>query len=181
SVDGKIYSATKNTLKVSKLSIGSHTYMVRAIDKDKNVGEWSDAVTFDVADATAPAKVSLKAKVNGNTITLSWATPKDNVGVTGYTLRYGQNLENTVTLEAGALGFEIDAATKGTWNYELTAFDAAGNQSSAATGKSVIKTDLAQTGIDFPLSSLSWDAEIAAATSEFTESDDSLYKNGMLA
>lgn len=36
--NGKTLKSSKNSLKVSKLSVGTHTYQVRAIDKDKNIG-----------------------------------------------------------------------------------------------------------------------------------------------
>ena len=34
--NGKTLKSSKNSLKVPKLSVGTHTYQVRAIDKDKN-------------------------------------------------------------------------------------------------------------------------------------------------
>ena len=61
--NGKTLKSSKNSLKVPKLSVGTHTYQVRAIDKDKNIGIWSDVQTFTVMDMTAPAAVSAKAKV----------------------------------------------------------------------------------------------------------------------
>ncbi len=140
--DGKILKSSKTTLNVSNLSVGEHTYRVRAIDKDKNVGEWSEVQTFTVKDMTAPGSVSVKAKVEGNSLQLSWKTPKDNVGVTGYILKHGVNLEHTETLTANMMSFQIDRIAKGTYQYQLTAVDAEGNESKAKAGKATIKTDL---------------------------------------
>ena len=127
--DGKILKSGKTMLNVSKLSVGEHPCKVRAIDKDKNVGKWSDAQTFTVKDMTAPGNVSIKAKVEENSLLLIWKTPKDNVGVTGYILKYGVNLEHTEILAANELSFRIDGIAKGSYQYQIVAVDAAGNES----------------------------------------------------
>ncbi|MDD4817503.1 MAG: AIDA repeat-containing protein [Victivallaceae bacterium] len=137
--NGKIYSSTKANFKASKLSIGSHTFKVRAIDAAKNVGAWSDEFTFTVKDVTAPAKTSVSVKADGNTVSLSWKTPKDNVGVTGFILKYG---EEEIKLDGGATGVVLENIPKGTQSFELFAFDAAGN-SSVTSGKFTVKTELA--------------------------------------
>ena len=179
--DGKIYKTSKNFLKTSKLSVGKHGYRVRAIDKEKNVGEWSDTVNFTVVDVTSPSKVSVKSKISGNQIQLKWSTPKDNVSVAGYTLRYGMNLENTAALDESAVDFEFDAPSKGNWYYELTAYDEAGNQSKAAIGRATIKNDLLYSGIDLNLND---EKMTSAKTCDFfTELPISrdVAKNGILA
>mgnify|MGYP005888559869 CR=1 FL=1 len=140
--DGKILKSSKTTLNVSNLSVGEHTYKVRAVDKDKNVGEWSEVQTFTVRDMTAPGNVSVKAKVEGNSLLLSWKTPKDNVGVTGYILKHGANLEHSEFLAADKLAFRIDGIAKGSYQYQLIAVDAEGNESKPKNGKATIKTDL---------------------------------------
>ena len=91
---------------------------------------------------TAPGNVSVKAKVEGNSLLLSWKTPKDNVGVTGYILKHSVNLEHTETLTANKLSFQIDGIAKGTYQYQLTAVDAEDNESKPKNGKATIKTDL---------------------------------------
>ena len=140
--NGKILKSSKTSINVSNLSVGEHSYRVRAIDKDRNVGEWSEVQTFTVRDMTAPGSVSVKAKVEGNSLQLSWKTPKDNVGVTGYILKHGANLEHTEMLTTNKLSFQIDGIAKGSYQYQIVAVDAAGNESKAKAGKATIKADL---------------------------------------
>ena len=140
--DGKILKSSKTSINVSKLSVGEHSYKVRAIDKDKNVGEWSDSQSFYVQDMSAPGNVSAKATVEENSLLLSWKTPKDNVGVTGYILKHGVNLENEAFLAAEELNYRIDGIAKGIYQYQITAEDEAGNLSKPKTGKVSIKTEL---------------------------------------
>ena len=138
--NGKIYTSTKTTLSVSNLKVGNHTYRVRAIDKNKNIGAWSAVKSFTVKDMTAPATVSLSAKVSGNNATLTWKKPKDNVGVTKYVLKYGNK---SVTLSGSATKYVIYGLNKGTYSYSMIAYDAAGNAGKAKTGKITIKQELA--------------------------------------
>jgi len=140
--NGKIYTSTKTTLSVSNLKVGNHTYRVRAIDKNKNAGAWSAVKSFTVKDMTAPATVSLSAKVSGNSVVFSWKKPKDNVGVTKYVLRFGVNLEKSITLSASQLKYAVPMLNKGTYKYSMVAYDAAGNASKAKTGKFTIKQAL---------------------------------------
>lgn len=167
---GKILKSSKTTLSVSKLSVGEHAYKVRAIDKDKNVGEWSGIQTFTVQDMTAPGNVSVKAKVEGNSLLLTWKTPKDNVSVTGYILKHGVNLECSEFLAAGELNFRIDGIAKGSYQYQVIAVDAAGNESKAKTGKATIKTELLLTELNLELpdatSLLAFDSGMQTAVPE---------------
>ena len=149
--DGKILKSSKTSINVSNLSVGEHSYKVRAVDKDRNVGEWSEVQTFTVKDMTAPGSVSVKAKVEGNSLQLSWKTPKDNVGVTGYILKHGVNLEHTETLTANKLSFQIDGIAKGTYQYQLTAVDAEDNESKPKNGKATIKTELPMADLNLEL------------------------------
>ncbi len=95
----------------------------------------------------APAAVSAKAKVEENSLFLTWKMPKDNVGVTGYILKHGVNLEKTETLTASQLSFRIDGIAKGNYQYQIVAVDAAGNQSKVKSGKATIKTELSMAAL----------------------------------
>lgn len=151
--DGKILKTSKNSLSVSKLSVGGHTYQVRAIDNDKNVGEWSEAQSFTVSDVTAPTAVSAKAKVTENTVALSWKAAKDNVGVVGYEIWTGAT-PSEMTLEAllsaEQLNYDLTEIPKGTLYYGICAVDAAGNASSLKALKTTIKTELATPDLATP-------------------------------
>ena len=163
--NGKTLKSSKNSLKVSKHSVGTHTYQVRAIDKDKNIGIWSDGQTFTVKDMIAPAAVSAKAKVEENSLSLTWKTLKDNVGVAGYILKHGVNLEKTETLTASQLSFRIDGIAKGNYQYQIVAVDAAGNQSKVKSGKATIKTELSMAALSLEsleaIPSLAFDAGVS--------------------
>lgn len=148
-IDGssKYIKASGNNVKISKLSIGTHTLQVRAIDNAKNPGEWSDVFYFKVTDVTAPKKVSVKVKVANNDVTLKWKTPADNVGVTRYVLRYGNVTDKnkkTLDFSGATLDCVLSGLDKGTYEYELTAFDAAANASEVKTGKFNIKNELTE-------------------------------------
>ena len=158
--NGKIYKSTKTTLSVSNLSVGEHTYRVRAIDKAKKVGAWSDAKSFTVKDMTAPGAVSVSAKVSGNDATLTWKKPKDNVGVTKYVLKYGNK---TVTLSGSTTKYVISGLDKGTYSYSMVAYDAAGNASKAKTGKITIKQALAPEAASAALCEASFAPEYEAS------------------
>lgn len=137
--NGKIYTSTKNSISISKLTAGTHTYRVRAIDKAKNVGAWSARKSFTVKDMTAPSKVSVKTRVSGNNVTFTWSTPKDNVGVAKYILTYGNK---TVTLDKSAKKYTITGIDSGTCRYKMVAVDAAGNKSKVKSGKFTVKQSL---------------------------------------
>jgi len=143
--NGKILKSTKTTLAVSSLAIGQHSYQVRAIDKAKNVGEWSAARAFTVLDATAPATISVKAAVAQNSITLSWKVPKDNVGVTGYQVWIGAS-PSTMTMEqaltADQLSCVLSDMPKGVYYLDVRAVDAASNIGAAKPVKVTVSTAL---------------------------------------
>ena len=138
--NGKIYKSTKTSVSISKLTVGKHTYRVRAIDKNKNVGAWSSRKSFTVKDMTAPSNVAVKVKVSGNNAVLTWKKPKDNVGVTKYLLTCNGK---TVTLKGSVTKYTITGLNKGKYSYSMVAVDAANNKSKAKTGKITIKQPLA--------------------------------------
>ncbi len=95
--------------------------------------------TVAAADVTYPADVDgVKAVAGDKTVTLSWNTATDNVGVTGYKIFYGPNsvsndgasytmgpvdVKNVLTYDVKNL--ENDK----TYYFAVTAYDAAGNES----------------------------------------------------
>ncbi len=143
--NGKILKSTKTTLAVNNLAVGQHSYQVRAIDKAKNIGEWSAAKAFTVLDTTAPDTVSVKAAVAQNSITLSWKAPADNVGVTGYQVWVGAS-PSTMTLEqalsADQLSCVLTDVPKGVYYMDVRAVDAANNVGATKPVKVTVSTAL---------------------------------------
>ncbi len=89
------------------------------------------------ADTIAPTAPSLSLVSAVQTrVDLSYAPSTDNVGVTGYNLsRNGVKID---TLNPGNTGYsDVNVAPATTYTYVLTAFDAAGNVSSASAGLDV--------------------------------------------
>lgn len=122
--NGKILKSSKNSLKVSKLSAGSHSYQVRAIDKDKNIGEWSEVKPFTVDDMTAPKLGKITAVISGYSGVI-YCTGSDNVGI----VRYVVNCDGqTQTVNFGDSA-QFDNLAVGKYSAAVQAFDAAGNGS----------------------------------------------------
>ncbi len=136
----KTATAATTSFTVKNLKPGTYHYTVTAIDSSKNRGAASDSYQITIKDVTAPGTVSVSAKSSGATVKLSWKTPKDNVGVTGYILKYGDNLEKTLHLSANQLSHQFTNVAPGTFQYQLSAVDAAGNIGKAAVKKTTVKT-----------------------------------------
>jgi fibronectin type 3 domain-containing protein len=109
------------------------SYTVRANDAAGNISAASNTATANVPDRTVPsAPTSLTATAGSKRITLAWHASTDNIAVTGYFLNRGTT--RIATLSATATSFLNTGLTTNTsYTYRLIAFDAAGNQSTAAT------------------------------------------------
>jgi hypothetical protein len=113
---------------IATVSIGSRTAQVTI--------SWGGG--GGAPDTTAPSMPgSLTAAMNGATASrLTWTASSDNVGVTGYEVRRGGVLLATV---AGSPYDDAGPLVAGaTYSYTVTAVDAAGNQSTAATVSLVV-------------------------------------------
>jgi len=146
SVDGgKAKKVSRTSLKVSKLSIGTHSFAVTAYDRNKNASPVSETLEFYAADVTAPKKVSLKTNVYDNFVEFSWNPVKDN-GVTGYADSYELwNMTDNVKLdtfqswEPLLYGATLE---KGVYLFQVRAIDAVGNASVSNAKKVTVKTEL---------------------------------------
>ena len=111
----------------------TYSYTVSAIDVAGNRSAESVAAQATTpADTTAPGVPgSFTATATSPTsISLSWTVSTDNVGVTGYRVRRGGTLIGSPT----GLSFADNSRTPSTtYNYTVTALDAAGNESAAAS------------------------------------------------
>ncbi|HUG48444.1 MAG TPA: fibronectin type III domain-containing protein [Candidatus Limnocylindria bacterium] len=129
--DGKLLNKTTGTTFTDSSVVDGfgYSYEVRAEDAAGNVGVSGKATPAtiwlpDVTPPTAPGAVSLGAPGIG-AASLSWSPATDNVAVTGYTVRRDGKV--VATLSGGATSFTDDDLAAGTYDYSVTAFDAAGN------------------------------------------------------
>ncbi|WP_195575193.1 fibronectin type III domain-containing protein [Paenibacillus sp. 1001270B_150601_E10] len=104
-----------------------------------------DALTPPVPDTqppTTPTNVTVTSKTSSS-INLSWTASMDNVGVTGYTVFYGNQSIDVTSANAAITNLTPDT----TYVITVKAKDAKGNQS-AASAPLTVKTDPANTGGD---------------------------------
>lgn len=137
------------------------------------------------ADTTPPSTPgNLAVAATGTTTArLTWTASTDNVGVTGYQVRRGGILLGTVT----TLQYNDSGLTPGsTYQYAVTAVDAAGNTSSAATRSWTqptadttppsAPTNLRATSLTRAKANLAWNA----ATDNVGVTGYRVYRNGAL-
>ncbi len=117
----------------------AYSYVVKARDAAGNVGPASNTATVttpnppDTQVPSAPTGLVAMAVTAGQ-VNLSWTGATDNVGVVGYRLsRNGQFLAQVSGTGYG----DATAAPSTAYSYTVTAFDAAGNVSTASNTVSV--------------------------------------------
>ena len=110
-------------------------------DLEGNAKTSSDSWSFTTeADTEAPKTVK---KLSGTAISeteidLSWVAPTDNVGVTGYKVfRNGEYVATTTSTTYSDTGLNA----KTTYNYQVSAYDAANNESSRSSSLPVQTLD----------------------------------------
>ena len=115
----------------------AYTYTVQAIDAAGNASGQSMTATATTLPDTTPPSVptGLTGTAASSTqINLSWTASTDDVGVAGYTV-YVNNVALTTTT---ATSFQHTGLTPGaTYSYQVSAFDAAGNNSAPTAAVSV--------------------------------------------
>jgi hypothetical protein len=95
-----------------------------------------DGGPVDTSKPTAPTGLRVTASTSSS-ISLAWAAASDNVGVTGYRIREGSTEVTTAASTSATVG---GLAPSTAHTYTVSAFDAAGNESSpsaAATGSTL--------------------------------------------
>jgi len=109
----------------------SYSYTVQAVDAAGNASgqSASASVTTQAApDTTAPSVPTglVGAAMSSSQINLSWTASTDNIGVTGYRVYLNDVALTTTT----ATSFQHTGLTAGTtYNYRVSSYDAAGNNS----------------------------------------------------
>ena len=113
----------------------AYTYKVEAFDANGNTsGQASKPWTQPVADTTKPSTVVLSGSKTKSRVNLSWSAATDNVGVAGYHVYRNGALVATTTARTWS-----DALRKGTMNYTVKAFDAAGNEALVSNPYTTVK------------------------------------------
>ncbi len=115
------------------LALGAHTIQAKAYDNTANVTS-SSIVTVNLTDQTAPTAPG-SFRVTGTTIStvgLAWNASTDNVAVTSYKITRNGTLVATITPPTLVYN-DTGLAAGTTYNYSITALDAAGNVSTAST------------------------------------------------
>jgi chitodextrinase len=131
----------------SKISTGSAAVdfsvgsaLVRSTDNtDILVTKTGGTYGPDSAPPTAPTNLT-SSNITGTAATLSWGGSTDNVGVTGYRVYRNNALRTTVT---GLTFTDTGLTMTTTYSYQVSAIDAAGNESAKTTVLSVTTKDTA--------------------------------------
>jgi len=113
----------------------TYTYTVEAFDAAGNTsGAASKSWTQPATDTQAPTKVTLSGSKTKSKVSLSWTASTDNVGVAGYRVYRNGKLVATTTARTWS-----EALKRGTTNYIVVAFDAAGNVSPNSNTYTTVK------------------------------------------
>ncbi|AJS59949.1 glycosyl hydrolase family 18 protein [Paenibacillus sp. IHBB 10380] len=133
---------------------------------NKLASDLQGTTVIDNQAPTVPGNLSSPSKTS-NSVNLSWNASTDNVGVTGYTVSYGNNSVNVAGTSTTISGLSANTA----YTFTVKAKDAAGNQSVASaplqvtTEAAVVDTtpptvpgNLQTTGKSSSSVSLSWNA-----------------------
>ena len=129
----KVFKSKTNSINIKKLSAGTHTFTVYAIDKDKNKSIVSDSMSFNVLDGTAPKAGKLTAVQKGqDSVLLSFGNFSDNMGIARYDiLLNGKVVGSTTDKSFTYTGTNL----AGNLQFAVRAYDAAGNVSKDAKAK----------------------------------------------
>jgi chitodextrinase len=140
-----------------------YLYSVTAFDAAGNI---SPAATLSVAtipDTTPPSTPTnlVASHVTTSTVSLTWASSTDNVGVAGYQVFRNGTQVGTTTSATAYTDSGLAAST--TYSYAVAAYDAAGNISSIST--SVNATTLPLSDTTPPTVSITFPANNATVSS----------------
>jgi chitodextrinase len=172
-----IASPTTTTYTASGLTATtSYTFSVSAYDNAANGSVASGAITVktatppDTTPPSVPAGLTATA-ANSAQVNLSWTASTDNVGVTSYKIYRNGSTTALATVTAPATSYQDDAVSADTaYTYQVTALDAAGNQSAESASASVstpptpdktppsVPSGLKSTSATTTSVSLTWDA-----------------------
>ncbi|NTW22944.1 hypothetical protein HGA34_05425 [Candidatus Falkowbacteria bacterium] len=182
-----IATTSSTTFSNTGLTNGTtYNYQVLAYDTSGNESAksaTSSAATTDTQAPTVPASL-VASPISSSQINLSWATSTDNVAVTGYKVfRNNSQIATTTATTYNSTGL----AASTTYNYQISAFDAAGNTSAKSATSTATTTaadvqapsvpsSLAATVISSSQINLSW----ATSTDNVAVTGYNVYRNSTL-
>jgi len=127
------------------------------------VKQGGNSVTYtsksaDGTPPTAPGSLVAHA-VSSSEIDLTWNASTDNVGVTGYRVYRSTGGSYSLAGTSMATGFaDLGLASSTTYTYQVTAVDAAGNESAASTVSATTKVGTLGVTVTSPNGGESWTA-----------------------
>ena len=108
---------------------GTYAYTVRAVDNAGNVGASSPTRTIQVDQTPPPAPTGLTAQTPTNHVVLSWpATPDTGQNGSGVSQYRVYRNGTPIALVQATSYTDTSLAIEGTWQYTVSAIDAAGNE-----------------------------------------------------
>lgn len=187
----QIATSTTNTYTVSGLNANTtYSFTVSAIDGAGNESATATALsvtTAALADTQAPTAPNnlVTSNITANGVNLSWNSAADNVGVTGYKVyQNGNVLASTSVNNYAVAGLTANTS----YNFRVTAVDAAGNESGFSNVQSIttlsatdtqaptIPTNLVASNVTSTSINLTW----TAATDNVAVVGYNIYENNSL-
>ncbi len=187
--DGVLLTSTTGTSysDTGLSSLTTYSYQISASDAAGNEGIRSissSSTTLADPDTTPPTQVTgLSTTVIGTTqIDLTWSASTDNIAVAGYNIyRDGVFITSTPTTSYSDTG----VTEASTYSYQISAFDAAGNEGLASNSVSVSTPDIsAPTQVTGLVATTISDTQIdllwSASTDNLAVAGYNIYRDGVL-
>ncbi len=142
----------------------------------------SESLTFRTIDPEAPDQIqTVNAEWKSSGTELTWEEPYDDMGVTGYKVRFYAGDEDLAERDVKTPSFIFDNVPNGTYSYQVAAFDAAGNLGAWSAEGSVL-VNLAANAIykntaiteDIELAEYEGAVNITATAATLTTAENSL-------
>jgi chitodextrinase len=133
--------ATSNTTSYSDTGLApgtTYTYAIAATDAAGNTSAQSTASLATLPDTqapTAPSALNVTSKT-ATSISLTWTGSTDNVAVTGYKI-YRNGAATAVATVAATTFTDVGLSGNTSYSYQVSAIDAAGNESTKSTAFAV--------------------------------------------